>query len=118
VTSKNRGFGVRFAPNRAWRAPYRGPILGGGRKGGENSGRAGETGARRESWHAGEIGTCGRNTAQREERAGDLEGETVAAVDLRALTREEGEAEGRERKGKQRGGGKSRAAHQEGREAE
>ena len=66
---------------------------------GSNSGR--QTGVRRESWRAGEIGTraerdARRNTAQREEHAGDLEGETAAAVDLRALTREEGEAEERE----------------------
>ena len=71
---------------------------------------------RRESWRAGEIGTraerdARRNTAQREEHAGDLEGETAAAVDLRALTREEGEAEGRREE-------QSRAAHQEEREAE
>ena len=55
--------------------------------------------------------TRGRNIAQREERVGDLEGETAAAVDLRALTREEGEAEGRREE-------QSRAAHQEEREAE
>jgi len=74
---------------------------------------------RRESWRAGEIGTraerdARRNTAQREEHAGDLEGETAAAVDLRALTREEGEAEGRrEEQSSTSGGEGSRAGHPE-----
>jgi hypothetical protein len=65
---------------------------------GSDSGR--QTGVRRESWRAGEIGTRAERRAgeiqRREEHAGDLEGETAAAIDLRALPREEGEAEERE----------------------
>ena len=56
MASGSRRFGVRFAPNRAWRAPYRGPFLGGGKW--RKKGRGKE-------W------ARGRNRARREERAGE-----------------------------------------------
>ena len=58
MASGSRLFGVRFAHNCAWRAPYRGPFLGGGKW--RKKGRGKE-------W------ARGRNRARREERAGEAD---------------------------------------------